>query len=242
MLLAALGSGCEREAAKPRPTPAETAATTPASPEPTARRESAPHFEIDTTSTKVGPERAFLQNRDGRERLRALLTEQQHFVKGRDVPLIVQRKVPVPWVAQYVEELARLDSARIKIRSETRPDYDAELTFTPESKVEASACSVVAMVTDDYGTAVWRLSGGVAGKRGRGMAGPDLSMTGETIERLAKACPNAPAFLVGVAEGIEWGLAYDLAASSRELEKTTFETIVLLGSPPVPGHPVKLAR
>ena len=96
-------------------------------------------------------------------------------------------------------------------------------------------------MTSDFGTAVWKLSGGAAGKRGRGMAGPDLSMTGDTIERLAKTCEDSHTFFVSVAEGIEWGLAFDLGASSRVIPKVKFEDTVLLNEIPTPGHKVTLA-
>jgi hypothetical protein len=114
--------------------------------------------------------------------------------------------------------------------------------FTPEAKTKAPPCSVVGMVTQDYATAVWKLSGGVAGKRAKGMAGPDLSMTGDTIERFAKGCKESRTFFVQVAEGIEWGLAFDLAASSHVLEHAKFDDNVLLGEIPVPGHKVTLKR
>jgi hypothetical protein len=98
------------------------------------------------------------------------------------------------------------------------------------------------MVTSDYATAVWKLSGGTAGKRPKGMAGPDLSMTGDTIERFAKGCKESSTFFVQVADGIEWGLAFDLAASSRVLEHAKFDTSVLLNEIPTPGHKVDLKR
>jgi hypothetical protein len=98
------------------------------------------------------------------------------------------------------------------------------------------------MVTSDFGTAVWKLSGGAAGKRGRGMAGPDLSMTGDTIQRLGKACKDSRTFFVSVADGIEWGLAFDLAASSRVVPEVHFDETVLLGEIPTPGHKIQLKR
>jgi len=208
----------------------------------TPKPELPPEFEIDTVSTKVGFERALLQNPEGRAKLKSLLGEAKKWVDGKDVVLTVNRKVKVPWVAAYLDELGKLTPAKVMIRTETRKDYSPELRFTPEAKAEAPACSVVGMVTSDYGTAVWKLTGGAAGKRGRGMAGPDLSMTGDTIERLGKACPESSSFFVAVADGIEWGLAYDLAASSRMLERVKFEEAVLLGQTPVPGHKVALQR
>jgi hypothetical protein len=204
--------------------------------------ERAPEFAIDDVSVKVGFERALLQNPEGRTKLASLLGDSKKWIEGQEIKLSVLRKTKVAWVAAYVEELGKHAPAKIWIRTDTRPDYDSELRFTPETKTQAPPCSVVGIVTSDYGTAVWKLSGGTAGKRGRGMAGPDLSMTGETIERIAKSCKDSKTFFVSVAEGIEWGLAYDLAASSRELDGVKFEDIVLLGEAPVPGHKVTLKR
>lgn len=231
---------CEAEAPKKAPPSGAPVAAAPLSPTP--KQETSPEFEIDTVSTKVGFERALLQNPEGRAKLAALLSDAKKWVEGKDLVLTVNRKVKVPWVAAYLDELGKLAPAKVMVRTETRKDYRPELRFTPEAKVQAPPCSVVGMVTSDYGTAVWKLAGGAAGKRGRGMAGPDLSMTGDTIERLGKACPESSSFFVAVAEGVEWGLAYDLAASSRVLEHVKFEEAVLLGETPVPGHKVTLKR
>jgi hypothetical protein len=67
-------------------------------------------------------------------------------------------------------------------------------------------------------------------------------MTGDTIQRLAKACKESSTFFVSVAEGIEWGLLFDLAASSRVVPEVHFEDTVLLGEIPTPGHQVDLKR
>jgi hypothetical protein len=220
---------------KDAPVPAPPASAIP-------KPETAPDLEIDTVSVKVGFERALLQNPEGRARLVTLLTDAKKWIEGKELRLVVDRKAKVPWVAAYLEELGKLSPAKITIRTETRTEYSADQRFTPEAKVQAPPCSVVAMVTSDFGTAVWRLSGGTAGKRGRGMAGPDLSMTGDTIERLAKGCKESSTFFVSVAEGIEWGLAFDLAASSRVVPHAHFEDSVLLGEIPTPGHKVELKR
>ncbi len=154
--------------------------------------------------------------------------------------MIVDRKVKVPWVATYLDELAKVSPSKITIKTETRKEYSQDQHFVPEAKVQAPPCSVVGMVTSDYGTAVWKISGGTAGKRTKGMAGPDLSMTGDTIERFAKGCKESSTFFVSVAEGIEWGLAFDLAASSRVVEHAKFDTSVLLNEIPTAGQKVEL--
>ncbi len=243
--LLALGLvACEDEPAPRRPAPVNSDSAEPAAAVTSAppKQPTKPDLEIDSVSTKVGFERALLQNPEGRAKLAALVSDAKAWIEGKEIVLIVDRKAKVAWVAAYLDELAKHGPAKLMIRTETRKDYSAELRFIPETKVQAAPCSVVGMVTSDYGTAVWKLSGGAAGKRGRGMAGPDLSMTGDTIERLGKACKESSTFFVAVANGIEWGLAYDLAASSRVLEHAKFDASVLLGEAPVPGHKITLKR
>ena len=91
--------------------------------------------------------------------------------------------------------LGAAGASRILVRSSTRTEYPQEVGFAPLARAkQAPACSVVAMITEDRGTAVWSLAGGTAGKRGKGMAGPDLTLAGE--QSLArKRCPRS----VGVA-------------------------------------------
>ena len=202
----------------------------------------APDLEIDTISPKVGSERALLMHPEGKADLIRLLTDAKRWLEGKDVVLIVDRKTKVAWVATYLDELAKLGPAKITIRTDTRKEYSQDQHFIPEAKVQAAPCSVVGMVTSDYATAIWKLSGGTAGKRSKGMAGPDLSMTGDTIERFAKGCKDSSTFFVQVADGIEWGLAFDLAASSRVLEHAKFDATVLLNQIPTPGQKVDLKR
>jgi hypothetical protein len=235
-------AGCEDEPKKNPFDPPKDAAipAPPASAIP--KKEVAPDLEIDTVSPKVGFERALLQHPEGRAKLTQLLGDAKKWIEGQEVRVLVDRKVKLPWVITYLDELGKVGPSKITIRTETRKDYSQDQRFTPEAKSKAPPCSLVAMVTSDFGTAVWRLSGGVASKRGRGMAGPDLSMTGETIERLGKGCPDSSTFFVSAAESVEWGLAFDLAASSRVLEKVKFEDTVLLSEMPTPGHKVDLKR
>jgi len=202
------------------------------------KKDTPPDLEIDTISPKVGFERALLQHPEGKAQLTQLLGDAKRWIEGKDVLLIVDRKTKVPWVATYLDELAKLGPSKISVRTETRKEFSQDQHFVPESKTQAPPCSVVGMVTSDFGTAVWKLSGGTAGKRTKGMAGPDLSMTADTIERFAKGCKDSSTFFVSVADGIEWGLAFDLAASSRVLEHAKFDTSVLLNEIPTPGQKV----
>lgn len=238
-----LTSACEE---KPKTNPFDPPADAPKPAPPASaipKREGPPEFAIDTIGPKIGFARALLEQREGRDRLAEELALHKKYIEGQSVQLEVDRKAKVAWVSAYLDELGKLGAKDVSVKTETRKEFPGTLTLTPEiNATDVPNCSVVAMVVEDRGTAVWKLSGGVAGKRAKGMAGPDLSMTGETIERVAKSCRESNAFFFSVAEGIEWGLAYDLAASTRALEKTRFDKLVLLREIPVPGHPVKLKK
>jgi hypothetical protein len=240
LAFAAATLGCEDEPKKnpfdkPKdaPIPAPPASAIP-------KPDVAPILEIDTVSPKVGFERALLQHPEGKAQLTNLLSDAKRWIEGKDVLVIIDRKTKVTWVATYLDELAKVGPSKITIRTDTRKEFSQDQHFIPEAKVQAPPCSVVGMVMSDYGTAVWKLSGGTAGKRTKGMAGPDLSMTGDTIERFAKGCKESSTFFVSVAEGIEWGLAFDLAASSRVLEHAKFDSSVLLNEIPTAGQKVAL--
>ena len=200
-----------------------------------------PDFEIDTLSAKVGFERALLDQRDGHDNLTKLLKPTENFVDGQDVSLLVDRSAKLPWVVTFIDELGKLGAKHVIVKTETRKEYSPSLAFTPELSLKSPPeCSTVAMVLEDRGTAVWKLSGGVATKHGKGMAGPDLSMTGDNIERFAKGCKQSTMLFVSAGPTVEWGLAYDLAVSAKTLDKVSFDTFVLLGETPVPGHKVDL--
>ncbi len=108
------------------------------------------------------------------------------------------------------------------------------------SAKQASACSVVAKVLSERRNAVWQLKGGTAVRSPKGLAGPDMAMTGDNLARAAKQCKDSSFLFVSGDEDVEWGLVYDLAAVSRTVEDKPFSNVVLLPSAPVAGRPVDL--
>ena len=241
-LLLCTALACDEKPSPPAPSNAATEATATATVNAPPKPLGPPDFEIDTLSAKVGFERALLDQRDGRSQLVRLLKAAEKFVDGQDVSLVIDRSAKLPWVTAFMEELGKLGAKHVLVKTETRKEFSSTLPFSPEATLKAPpSCSVVAMVLEDRGTAVWKLSGGVATKHGKGMAGPDLSMTGDNIERFAKGCKQSTMLFVSAGASVEWGLTYDLAASAKTLSKATFDTFVLLGKTPVPGHPVPLS-
>jgi len=218
----------------------------PSAPKPVPKIEAPPKPEgppqmlIDEQGPKVGWETVLIEKEDGRERLAKAVAGVKEHYEGKPVNLVVGRKARTVWVAAMMDELARIDAGEITITTETRPEFSPKLVFVPQTKVgEQPSCALVMMVRENRSTAVWTLAGGTAATRSKGMAGPDLTTTAETIERKAKTCETTTYF-VSASDDVEWGLAYDLAASAQKIEKVTLRRPVVLSEIPVPGRPVKL--
>lgn len=238
------GIACDepvKPAVKPAPVEVEEAEPTPPPPPPTP-----PTFSIDELGPKVRFSRAVITDEGGKprvqgiEQLRKDLALEKDYIAGKEVLLTVGRKANPSWVTTYLEELAPLDPGTVRIGTETRTEYPQVVEFTLEgAAANLPPCTLSGAILEDRSTAIWKISGGTARKRGRGMGGPDLTMTGDTIVSLAKGCDSS-LFVVSGAEGVEWGLIYDLAASAMTLEKANLKRALLPKERPTAGRPVKL--
>ncbi len=235
-------SGCDDSPPPKNPfDPSPSATKAPPPIKETPKPKGAPHLSIDDLGPKIGFSRVLLDKPEGRAKLDKELEENKAHFDGKEATLTIIRKAKLAHVVSMVEALEKIGATKIIIKTDTRKEYPAQLAFTPQGKAEELAsCTVVGMVLADRGTAIWKIAGGTASKRTKGFAGPDLTMTGETIERYAKACKNSSTFLVSAAEEIEWGLVYDLAASTKKLEDAKFDRYVLLLETPIAGRKVNV--
>lgn len=238
------GAGCD-EPAKPaaKPAPAQVEEPEPEAPPPPP---TPPTFSIDELGPKVRYSRAVITDDSGKPRVQGLeqlrkdLAQEKDYIAGKDVLLTVGRKANPSWVSMYLAELEPLSPGTIRIGTETRTEYPKEVEFALEGSTPTlPPCTLTGAILEDRSTAIWKIAGGTARKRGRGMGGPDLTMTGDTIVSLAKGC-DSPLFVVSGAEGVEWGLIYDLAASAMTLEKAALKRALLPKERPTAGRPVKL--
>jgi len=232
-------AGCDsgkktRTAASAKPT-AESVPTEPAKPK------GPPQFVVNSVGAKVGFSLIVLDKPDGPGRLDTELAENKSYIDGKDVLVKADRKSKMKSVIMMLSALAKDGAKTVTIKTETREEYQDRTKFTPQSEItDPAPCSVVAMVLDDRSSAVWHLSGTTAIRHAKGLAGPDLSMTGDVIERLAKSCKKSSTIFVAAADNIEWGLAYDLAASTQKIKKVKFDHVVLLQQTPTAGRKVEL--
>lgn len=230
------------QSAEPSPVeePAEPAPPVPQGP---------PEFAVDDVSPRVGFSRAVVAKPDGNPnpeglaQLRQKLEAAKSHIHQKQVTVRVHRQAKPAWVTTYLNEIGKLEPSEVIVETETRPEFPAQLKTLPETRLSnPPACSLIGMILADRGTAIWRLNGGTARKRGRGMGGPDLTMTGETIVSMAKGCADSSYFFATGAEGVEWGLLYDLAASALSLEKAGLTVAVFPSQPAVAGHAVELLK
>jgi hypothetical protein len=201
-----------------------------------------PELSVDNLSPKIGFSRVLLQKPTDREKLKNELLQVKDEFSGKEAAVVVDRKADTKLVIAMLEELGNIGANPIIIKTSSRKDFPQQLTIEPQFRAgKVASCSVVTMLMADFHTATWKLSGGTAGRRGKGLGGPDLSMTAETIERYGKACKESNTLFFSGSEGIEWGIVYDLAASTKVLlDKVKFDRIVLLSEPPIAGRAVKL--
>jgi len=218
----------------PKPAPSVTEVPKPQGP---------PELSIDVSGPKVGFSRILIQKPEDYDKLQKEIEGVRNEFSGKEAHIVAAREANTQWVVAMLKDLEAIGASALSVRTPTRKEFSSELEFLPLQKAASRpSCSVVATVRDDRGTAVWRLSGGTASKRSKGLAGPDLSMTADTLERYYKGCKQSDTLFVSGAEGIEWGLVYDLAASAKKLEKAHFEHLALLSESPTAGRPVRLAH
>jgi hypothetical protein len=242
LLLAAVlaGGACACDQKKP-----ETNTTTDPVAEPSARPrepepERAPELAVDEAGPRVGWDHVRVDDDRAMLRLRAALEPHRKWFEGQKVEMKALAKVDPRWVVWTVTALGELGASSVEIETATRPGYPPKIAFTPQSRLGAPPpeCSLVAQVLEDRGTAVWKVSGGTATKKRRGLGGPDLTTTAEVIERFAKACETSDTMFVGHHEAVPWGQLYDLAASAQIIPNIRWNRVVLLAESPVAGRPI----
>jgi biopolymer transport protein ExbD len=203
--------------------------------------EGPPEFTVSAEGPKVGWTYILLDKPDGKKKLADEIAANKQYVSGKDVAVRAERPSKLVHVAEMLRALEAGGAARIVVSTDTRTDFPKSVTFVPASAAKsAPACSVVAKVLTERKNAVWHLSGGTAVRSPKGLAGPDMAMTADSLESAAHRCKDSDFVFVSADPDVEWGLVYDLAAVTQTLEKAKFGKVVLLEPAPVAGRPVKL--
>jgi biopolymer transport protein ExbD len=245
LVLALLGSACLLACEeKPKTNPFETKKDTVQPPpitEPPKPPKGPPELTVSAEGPKVGWTYILLDKPEGKKKLADELAANQEFISGKEVALRVERPSKLPHVAEMLAALETAGATSVVIATDSRPEFPKTVKFAPRGAAKsAPACSVVAKVLTERRNAVWALKGGTAVRSPKGLAGPDMAMTADSLDAAARRCKESDFVFVSADADVEWGLVYDLAAATQTLEKSKLGKVVLLEPAPVAGRPVKL--
>lgn len=200
-----------------------------------------PDLTVSQEGPKVGWTYIMLDKPDGKQKLANEIAANKEYVSGKDVTVRADRNSKLAHVAAMIDALADGGATSITVSTETRTEFPKSVKFSPPAAGKsAPACSVVAKVLSERRNAVWSLKGGTAVKSPKGLAGPDMAMTGDSLDAAARRCKDSDFVFVSADDDVEWGLVYDLSAATQTLEKAKLGHVVLLEPSPVAGRPVKL--
>jgi biopolymer transport protein ExbD len=233
-------AACE---SKPKTNPFETKKDTVEPPPITEppKQKGPPEFVVSNEGPKVGWTYILLDKPEGKQKLTSEIDANKEYVSGKDVPLRVDRNAKLAYVGEMVRALEHGGATSVVVSTETRPEFPKTVKLAPAaSGKSAPSCSVVTKVLTERRNAVWSLKGGTAVKSPKGLAGPDMAMTADSLEAAARRCKDSDFVFVSADDDVEWGLVYDLAAATQTLEKAKLGHVVLLTPSPVAGRPVKL--
>jgi biopolymer transport protein ExbD len=219
------------------PSAAPTAPAPAALPKPTTM----PDLTVDSDGPYLGGQRVNLADATGPEKLVKIVKDLP--INGQPVTLLVDKRAKVSAVAAVVGALGDAGAPKITVKTDGRNDLPKTLELTPESRLSSpAACSIVASVLKDLSTAVWPFKGGMAKKQRKGLAGPDLSHTGEQLEKDLGVCESTTAFFSGD-DSVGWESAFNLAGTVMVSDKKKkLDTLVLLREEPVAGRAVTLSK
>ncbi len=239
-LLAACDDGPPKAAGGPSAS-ASAATTAAAAPTTPPKPKGMPDLLVDNDGPYLAGSRINLADPQGLEKLAKIVKELP--INGQQVTLTVEKKAKTPYVAAVVAALGEAGAPTVKIKTDGRDDLPKEITVTPEVRIASlPACTVTVMVLKDLSTAIWSVKGGTAKKQRKGMAGPDLSNTGEQVTKDLAGCDSTMALFSGD-ESVPWENAFNLAGTTLKAdEKKKLETLVLPREAPVAGRAVTIAK
>ncbi|WP_438016176.1 biopolymer transporter ExbD [Sorangium sp. So ce315] len=235
-----LAAACESAPKPSEPGAAATAAASVAeAPAEPPKPKGMPELLVDPMGPYLGGQRVDLAQKDGAEKLAKVIRALP--IEGKPVTLLAEKKAKPSAVAAVVTELGAAGAPKVIIKTDGRDDLPKEITVVPEGRVsKPPACAVSTMVLKDLATAIWPFGGGMGKKQRKGLAGPDLSNTGEQLAKDIAACSATVAFF-SADDDVPWEMAHNLAGTVIGSDaKKKLDTLVLLRSAPVAGRPVQL--
>lgn len=212
----------------------------PLKPTSSAKLDEMPSLTVDELGPYLNGQRPKLSEPDGPAKLKAIVAGLP--IKGKGVTLAILKKAKTSDVVAVVNELGSAGAPTVTIKvGDTRKDLPSELVVTPRSQYTEMPppCAIVGIITAKLETDIWSVQGGTAKKHVKGMAGPDLSNAGESLQKDLKKCDAKVAFFTAD-DSHEWAVTHLIGGAIKvnDTEKK-IEKLVLLDEVPVPGRAVK---
>lgn len=159
-------------------------------------------------------------------------------IAGEVVSVEIARQTKAPKVAIVLAALKESKATSVTVKTAKRDGAVTDLPFGWQDG--PAGCSAAAFIAKDISISVWPISGQVAKRFAKGMAGPDLTMGGDAFRKAAATC-DSPIAYVAADESITWGLVFDLALAAKEGGEGGAFRAQKFGVPlegPVPGRKV----
>lgn len=228
------GKGAPSAAASAKPSAAPTATEA-------AKPKAMPDLLVDPEGPYLGGKRVDANAADAKEKMAAILKDLP--INAQPVTLLAEKKAKTRHVGMVVDALGEAGAPKVVLKTDGRNDLPKEIVVVPSTKIpSAPGCSIATTVLDDLSTAIWPARGGLGKKQRKGLAGPDLSRTGETLEKDLAGCESNVAFFSSD-PSIQWELAFNLAGTLVNADtKKKIDSLVVLAEAPVAGRALPMAK
>ena len=169
-----------------------------------------PEISIDGLGAYVGGHRADLSKKDGKKKLAEIVSKIP--IDGDPIVVKANLKTKISNVSAVVEALGAVEVSTVIILTDGRNDLPKSIRVTPLGRiVDPQPCSVATTITDAMATGVWSIRGGGGRRHTKGLAGPDLTRTGESMVKELAACSSKTAFFAANLQH-GWELAFNMGA------------------------------
>jgi hypothetical protein len=194
-----------------------------------------PDIIVEQATISVGQEHLATGEVGLYDRLAGLL-KAQPTLGGHTVDFVVMRNAKPSQVASMVSALRSAGATGANVKTESRDGATVKLPVSFTAK--EPDCAPVAWISKDAAIDVWPLGGATAQRVNKGLAGPDMTLGGEAVQKQSGSC-SASELVVGGDDHFPWGLVFDLATNAVQARGSRTSAVIITTNA-VPGRKVHL--
>ena len=233
-VLVALAAACDKEPPNVE-TKVDARQVEPSRSPPPVEPPRMPEIIVDTTAVSVGAQRVATGEPGLEDKVAVFLTGQP-MIAGQAVEFVAMRAAKPSTVVAVASALRRAKASDVSLKTSARNETTQTLRLAFAATVPD--CAAAAWIAKDAAIDVWPAGGGTAKRILKGMAGPDMTLGSEAVNKQVGSC-GAPELLVGADDRFTWGLVFDLATQSLQTPGSRASAALLITNA-VPGRKVAL--